>query len=355
MSLGADQEKTEKATPKKREEARTKGQVAKSREVSSTVVFLSLLLVLYFFGPYFLRQFLMMMHGFLSQTTTTQVTLDNLNLLMMQAAYQIILILAPLFVVGFAAAIFGNVMQFGFLLTGETLTPDFNRLDPIKGLGKLFSKRSLMELVKSILKISVVAYLAFSVVQDQLFDSLLTIGDMDVWGILFYVASISYKILVRFLWFLIVLSILDYAFQKWEYEENLKMTKQEVKDEYKQREGDPHVKARVRSIQRDMARKRMLTEIPKADVVITNPTHYAVALRYSSEKENAPRCTAKGMDYLAQKMRDVAREHQVPVVENKPLAQLLYKTVKLNHVIPDHLFRAVAEVLAYVYSLKQKT
>ncbi len=354
MAEGSDQEKTESATPKKREESRRKGQVPKSKEVSSTVSFLFILVVLYFFAPYFLKRILMMMRGFLSEVTTIEITVSNLSLLTNQALYQISMILAPLFVVIMIGGVLGNVMQFGFLLSGETLTPDLNKVNPIKGFGKLFSKQSLVEMVKSIAKIAVVAYLAVSVVQKEFLGTLPTLVDMDVGGILFYVCRISYKILVHVLWFMIILSLLDYVYQRWQYEEDMKMTKQEVKDEYKQREGDPQIKARVRSIQREMSRKRMLAEVPNADVVITNPTHLSVALKYDSEKGPAPQVVAKGVDYLAMKIREVAKEHHIPLVEDKPLAQALYKGVKLGGFVPENLYRAVAEILAYVYGLKGK-
>lgn len=354
MASGSDQEKTEKATPKKREEARRKGEVPKSKEVSSTVVFLAILGVLFFFGPYLLKQIVGMMQGFLSQTTSVSVTLSNLNLLTMQAAYQMVMILAPILAMAFIAGILGNVLQFGFLWTGETLVMDFNKINPVKGFGRIFSKRTLMEMLKSCAKIFIVGYLAYSVVEKEFSENLLTLADMDVWAILIYIFRISFKILLHVLWFLIVLSLLDYAFQRWQYEEQLKMTKQEVKDEFKQREGDPHIKARVRAIQREMAKKRMLSEVPHADVVITNPTHLAVAMKYDAAKGPAPCVVAKGADFLAQKIRDIAEEHHVPLVEDKPLAQALFKGVKVGGLIPEELYRAVAEILAYVYGLKRR-
>ncbi len=354
MATGSDQEKTERATPKKREEARERGQVAKSREVASTAVYLSLLFVLYFFSPYFLKHLLGLMKEFLSQTTQVQITSANLMLLTSQALMQLFQILAPLFAVAFVMGFLGNVLQFGFLLSGESLRPKLDKLNVVKGIGRMFSKSALIELLKSIAKIVVVGFLAYSVVRDEFFRTLPTLVDLDVWGIFFYIARISYKILVHVLWFLIILSAVDYAFQRWQYEEDLKMTKQEVKDEYKQREGDPQVKARVRSIQREMARKRMLADVPLADVVVTNPTHLAVALQYDPDKGAAPRVVAKGADFLAEKIRNIAKEHGVPLVEDKPLARALYKGVKVGQLIPESLYKSVAEILAYVYSLKGK-
>lgn len=352
MSLGSEQEKTERATPKKREEARQKGEVAKSREVVTTVVFLGALMTLYFYSPRFLEHLLNMMRGFLSQAATLQVTPGNFNLISQQVLLQLLLLTGPILAASLVAGLLGNVMQFGFLLTGEPLTPKLEKLDPLKGLGKMFSKQSLMELAKSMAKIVIVGYIAYLVVRKEFFLSLPTVGDMEVGGIVIYVSRISFRILVRVLGFMVILSILDYAFQRWQYEENLKMTKQEVKDEYKQREGDPQIKARVKSVQREMARKRMLADVPSADVVITNPTHLAVALKYDGARGPAPVVVAKGADFLAEKIRGIAKAHGVPLVEDKPLARALYKTVKLGSLIPEDLFKAVAEILAYVYSLK---
>ena len=352
MAFGSDQEKTERATPKKREEARKKGQVAKSREVVTTVVFVGALLTLYFYSPRFLDQLLNMMRGFLSQATTLQVTPANFNLLSQQVLHQLLLLTAPILIATMVTALLGNVMQVGFLLTGEPLTPKLDKLDPLKGLSKMVSKQSLMELAKSMAKILIVGYIAYLVVRKEFFVSLPTLGDQEVGGILFYVSRVSFTILIRVLGFMVILSILDYAFQRWQYEEQLKMTKQEVKDEYKQREGDPQIKARVKRVQRELARKRMLADVPHADVIITNPTHLAVALKYDSNRGPAPVVVAKGADFLAEKIRGIARSHGVPLVEDKPLARALYKTVKLGAPIPENLFRAVAEILAYVYSLK---
>lgn len=354
MPTGSDQEKTERATPKKREEARERGQVAKSREVSSTAVYLSMLLVFNFLSPYFLKHLLGLMREFLSQTTQVEITSANLMLLTSQALMQISMILAPLFVVAFVMGFLGNVLQFGFLFSGEALRPKFDKLNVVKGIGNMFSKSALVELLKSVAKIIVVGFLAYSVVRDEFFRTLPTLVDLDVWGIFFYITKISYKILLHVLWFMIILSAIDYAFQRWQFEEDLKMTKQEVKDEYKQREGDPQVKARVRSIQREMARKRMLSDVPRADVVVTNPTHLAIALQYDLEKGAAPRVVAKGADFIAVKIRTIAKEHGIPLVEDKPLARALYKGVKVGQLIPENLYKAVAEILAYVYGLKGK-
>ncbi len=354
MAGPSDQERTERATPKKREDARRRGEVAKSREVVSTTVYLFVVAVLYLAGPYLFERLLAMVRGYLSQATAVTVTLANLNQMSVHALGQFLLILAPIMAVGVVAAVTGNVMQFGFLMTGETLVPDIGKLNPLKGLGRLVSKQAFMEASKSVAKIMIVAALAYSVIRNEFLHRLPTVGAMEVEGIFLYVTQVSFTLLMRVLWFLMVLSVIDYLFQRWQYEEKLKMTKQEVKDEYKQREGDPLVKARVRSIQREMARRRMLAEVPGADVVVTNPTRLAVALKYDPDKGPAPRVVAKGANFIAEKIRELARQHGVPLVEDKPLARALYKGVPLGGFVPENLYRAVAEILAYVYSLKRR-
>ena len=352
MPMASDQERTERATPKRREEARRRGQVAKSREASATAVYLAVIVVLYFWGPTMLRTLLSVTRGVLAQAAALDVDKGSLELLALQLLGRSALIVGPLFAAGLAAAVLGNVLQFGFLFTGEALALDLNRLNPVEGFGRFFSKQALAEMAKSLLKLGAVAYLAFGVVRREMGGDLPGLAGMDSWGITAYTARVSFGILVRVFWFLVVLSVLDYAFQRWQYEERLKMTRQEVKDEYKQREGDPQVKARVRAIQREMARRRMLAEVPEADVVVTNPTRLAVALAYDPARAPAPRVVAKGADFLAEKIREVAREHGVPVVEDKPLARALYHGVKVGGLIPENLYRAVAEVLAYVYRLQ---
>jgi flagellar biosynthetic protein FlhB len=215
----------------------------------------------------------------------------------------------------------------------------------------MFSLRSLAELVKSVLKIIIVAMVAWLTVRSEI-ASTLPLMEQDVNSILIYISRVSFKILAMTCWVLLALAVLDYAYQKWEFERSIKMTKQEIRDENKQTDGDPLIKGRIRRLQRDTARKRMMAAVAKADVVITNPQHLAVALQYAPEKMNAPVVVAKGADFLAAKIRDMAAKHRVPLIENKPLAHLLYRLVQVEQAIPESLYKAVAEILALVYSMK---
>jgi flagellar biosynthetic protein FlhB len=249
------------------------------------------------------------------------------------------------------AGLAGNVLQVGFEIHSEALSLKFNKLNPVTGLKKLVSLQSLVELAKGIAKIIVVSAVAYGVVSRHLqqFPGLM---QQDISQVLVFVAKVSFEIGFYVCLSLILLAVLDFAYQRWQHEKNLRMTKQEVKDERKQTEGDPKIKARIRRIQMEMAYRRMMAAVPEADVVITNPTHLAIALRFDGKTMIAPRILAKGAGFVAERIRQVAGENDVPVVENKPLAQALYKMVDIGDFIPVELYRAVAEVLAYVYRLK---
>jgi flagellar biosynthetic protein FlhB len=210
----------------------------------------------------------------------------------------------------------------------------------------------MVELVKGILKVCIIGFVAYVVISKEI-GNLITLADQTIWGMFSYLGGVCFKILLATTVVLVFLAALDYAYQRWEYEKSLRMTKQEIKDEYKNTEGDPMIKARIRRIQRDMARKRMMAEVPKADVIITNPTHLAIAIQYDPASMQAPVVVAKGADFIAEKIRQIAEENDVPLVENKPLAQVLYKIVKVNQLVPEDLYKAVAEVLAFVYEQKK--
>ena len=250
-----------------------------------------------------------------------------------------------------AAGVCAHVAQFGFLFTTESLTPKMSRLSPINGLKRLFSLRSLVELAKSVLKVVTVGTAAFILIRSELHvvPGLVLSSVVDI---LAFTGWVAFKICLGACGALIILAALDYAYQRWEHEKNLRMTKQEVKDEYKQTEGDPKVKARIRSIQLETARRRMMEAVPEADVVITNPTHLAVALRFDGTKMAAPCVVAKGAGHVAERIKQIAAEHGVPIVENRPLARTLIKTVDIGASIPAELYKAVAQILAYVYRLK---
>jgi len=347
-----DQEKTERATPKKRGEAKKKGQVAKSQEVVSVAVLLGCL-VFFWFGSFGMVEKMMALARLLfTQSAHFDVDCNNIQGLSTGLIYKVSAILLPLFLTAFSVALLANFLQVGFVLSSESVQPKLSKIDPIKGFLKMFSIKSLVTLAKSIFKISIVFFVVYLIIRGEM-ENFIPLVEQSVWGILIYIARVAFKIILTVCLMLIILAVLDYIYQKWEFEKNLKMTKQEVRDENKQTEGDPSVKARIRRLQRDMARKRMMANVPKADVVITNPTHLAVALRYDQAGMFAPKVVAKGAGLIAENIKDIARKNNVLIVDNKPLARVLYKSVDVDEMIPANLYKAVAEVLAFVYSRKR--
>ncbi len=344
-------ERTEAPSAKRREDFRKKGQVAQSREVQTAAMFTMLLLFWFFYAPFFWKEMTTLVRQVWAHSGDHPLT----PALFMQFTFHIFrelgIIMGPLFLVSLAVGFLSTVMQIGWLFTTQPLVPDLNKLDPIKGMARFFSKRSLVEVVKSILKVLLIAWVSYRTVAGE-FDNALLLGDMTVAQIVAFLGRTTTLVMMKVCAIMIFLAILDYGFVRWEMEEKMKMTKQEQKEEMKDTEGDPHIKSKIRSIQQQMARQRMMAAVPEADVVITNPTRVAVALRYDNRTMDAPVVLAKGRDLVAARIREVAREHDVPLVENPPVARLLHSKVEIGQTIPEELFRAVAEILAYVYSLK---
>lgn len=348
------EQRTEEASEKRRRETEEKGQFAISKEVNSAFVLLGSILVFTFMGGQITQNIMSMWGNLLTNIGTFQLTEASAFAMFQNILKGTVVILAPILVGISIAGVLGNLFQTqGFKFSLKPLEPKFSKLNPIKGMGRLFSKNSVMELLKSIFKITIIGVIAYKTVKQE-FSTIPLLMDTGTGQSAVYMGEISMKIMVRTLWAMIFLAFIDYAFQRYTYSESMKMTKQEVKEERKETEGDPYIKARVKGIQMQLARKRMMAEVPEAEVVITNPIHYAIALKYERDSMEAPVVVAKGANYLAQKIKDIAKEHGVPVVENKLLAQTLYKLVDIGGVIPHALFRAVAEVLAYVYKLKNK-
>jgi len=347
------QEKTEPASPKKREEARKKGNVARSKEISSIAILAAGTIYMFFNAKGMtLKLGETIKETFFNIPGIIAGEQDYVNLLS-QAIERFFGAILPIMIVLCIVGVAANLLQTGIIFSVDPLTPKASKIDPIKGATKMVSKRSLAELVKSIFKILIVGWAAFSTLRDNIIHLIPLMYQENI-QIISLMGQISLKVVVRCIYVISILAVLDYIYQKWEFEQNLKMTKQEVKDEFKQTEGDPIVKSRIRSIQREMARKRMMEEVPKADVVITNPTHLAIALRYSPEENmSAPRIVAKGANRVAFRIRELAEKHNIPLVENKILAQNLYK-LDLGEEIPPQFYQAVAEILAYVYGLKKK-
>jgi len=353
MAEENDQEKTEQATPKKQEETRQKGRVAKSRELPSVAVLGACLLYFYFNASAMTSQMMEMLKTQLRNAGNFSITMDSINPMLFDVIFQTFILLLPFLIVAVISGFIANILQAGFVFSSEAIAPQFSKIDPLKGLQRLFSLQSVVELFKNILKLLIVGVVAYLTIKSEA-GEILPLIRLDVQNILVYFGRVSFKILYTTCWVLIVLAILDYAYQKWEYAKSIKMTKQEIKEENKQTEGDPLIKGRIKRLQREMARKRMMAAVPKADVVITNPTHLAVAIRYEAETMNAPVVIAKGADFLAEKIKEVAIKNGVPLVENKPVAQVLYRMIDIDQSIPENLYKAIAEILAYVYSLKQK-
>jgi flagellar biosynthetic protein FlhB len=354
MSEAGFQEKTEKATPKRRAHARKKGQVAQSREVPSVLILLTALGVFFFSGAWMFWSLAGFMGGVFQNIATFRIQdVGTASVLLREIFTTAVTVIFPLMLFVFVAGIGGNIVQFGFLIHGEKLTPQLKRLNPIKGIKRLISLRSLVELAKSVLKLTIVGGIAYLLVKGEL-TTIPSLVQLHVGEIAAFMGRVSLKICFYVCLVLIALSVFDYAYQRWEHEKSLKMTKQEIKDEHKQTQGDPKIKARIRKIQLEVAQRRMMEAIPEADVVITNPTQLAVALKFDANEMIAPCVTAKGAGYIAARIKQKAGEHKVPIVENKPLAQTLYKATQIGDLIPVELYQAVAEILAYVYRLKGK-
>lgn len=348
-------EKTEKATPKKRQDARKKGQVFQSREVSSAMILMFVFVTLRIFGSSMYTE----ITGYMKKVLSEYPKMDNFYMpdILLRIFIDSILVFlkatAPILLVAMLTGLIISYAQVGALFTLETLKPKFDRINPLSGFKRMFSMRSIVELLKAIFKVSIIGYVAYAYMESQAV-TFLSLMDMDIMSIAVFIAMTSVNIAIRICIVLIILGVFDFAYQWWDYEKNLKMTKQEVKEEYKQTEGNPEIKSKIRQTQRQMSMRRMMQEIPKADVVITNPTHFACALKYDSELSPAPTLIAKGQDYLALRIKEAARESRIEVVENKPLARSIYDNVEIGQAIPPELYQAVAEVLAFVYSLKGK-
>ncbi|MFJ8261521.1 flagellar biosynthesis protein FlhB [Rummeliibacillus sp. NPDC094406] len=347
-------EKTEKATPKKRQDSRKKGQVLKSQDVTSALVMLSVFLFL-LIAATSMRDGVM---SFFNQTFSKYMLVDSLSIELVVKVYKEVItkaavVVLPIMAIAVIAAIVGNFLQFGLLFTTEPLKFDLKKLDPIKGMKRIFSLRSVIELIKSILKISLIGAVTTAILWMNI-DDVLSLSFKTPWDSLVTVSKLTVLMGIAASIVLLLIAVLDYFYQKFDYEKNLKMSKQDIKDEYKNSEGDPLIKSKIKQRQREMAMRRMMQEVPQADVVITNPTHYAIALKYDDEKMDAPKVVAKGTDFIAQKIKLIAKENDVVMVENRPLARAMYDQVEIGQHIPDEFFKAVAEVLAYVYRVKRK-
>lgn len=353
---GEGGEKTEEPTSKKLSDARNKGQVAKSMEVTTAVSLLTFFLSIKFFIGYIGNRILEVykyIYSSLSDYSAEQFTLPRACALIGYLIQCIITIAIPFMLVSFAAAFISQLLQVKWKVAFEPMKPRFGKFNPISGVKRLFSKDKLVQLLTSTGKVLVLSFVIYDFLKDK-WSLVFNMYSYSLWQAIALIGDIVIEIGIRISMWFIVIAAIDWKYRKWKFHEDMKMTKQEVKDEYKNSEGDPKIKSQQRARMQEASRRRMMNQLPKADVVITNPTHLAVAIKYDKEKHEAPIVVAKGADYLAAKIKDVARENQIEIVENKPLARMLYHNVDIGAEIPPELYQTVAEVLAYVYNLKGK-
>lgn len=346
-------EKTEKATPKKREEAREKGQVAKSQDLNTAILLFFMFISFIAIGPFWKERFTGLYIRVFTEFINWTVTPDQIHLIFIDILIYVGITIAPVLGVAIIAGIVSNLMQIGFLNTTEPLQMKLDKLNPIQGAKRIFSIRAIIELIKSILKITVVGAVTFSILwgsKDEIF--MQSQGSLE--SALSFFSSTTVRMGLSAAIALLILGVFDYGYQRFDYEKNLRMSKHEIKEEYKNIEGNPLIKSKIRETQRQMAMRRMMSEVPDADVVITNPTHFAVALKYDESKAQAPYVVAKGADYVAFKIRELAEKNQVMIVENRPLARALYANVEVGQMIDESYYQAVAEVLAYVYQVERR-
>ncbi|NLL29527.1 MAG: fused FliR family export protein/FlhB family type III secretion system protein [Clostridiales bacterium] len=349
----ASDEKTEEATPKRKSDARKKGQIARSKDVGLAITFIATILVIVILSDTVVGSFKKNIIYFLSEAGSIELTKGTVkgltSLVLSKMATTLLPIVLPIMLAGVAA----SLMQSGFLIVKDAIKPSLGKLNPISGFKNMFSKRSAIELIKNLISISIIVYLAYSYVKDN-FYKILNIGNLYLPTMGVEVKSLLLGIFYRIAIFVVAVAAIDYLVQVLLHKKEMRMTKEEIKEEYKQMEGDPQIKSKIKQKQREMSRRRMIDSVGDATVVITNPTHLAVAIKYEEGNMEAPQVVAKGADLLAMKIKEKARESDVPIIENKPLARMIYEQVEIDKYIPQDMYQAVAEILAMVYKLDKK-
>lgn len=346
-------EKTEKATPKKRQDAKKKGQTAKSQDINTAVGLLAVFLFLLFGSSFIGNHIFNFFRSSFQHVLLADLTENNFRVLVVEVLKETAIILGPILLVAFIAAIVSNFAQIGLLFSPESITPKLEKLDPIKGFKRIFSMRAIVELLKSILKILFVGVVTFIVLWTRI-DEVLGLSYKSVGDAVKIIINLALQMGLAASIALLFLAVFDFLYQKFDFEKNIRMSKQDIKDEYKNSEGDPLIKSKIKQRQREMAMRRMMQEVPKADVIITNPTHFAICLKYDEDKQDAPYVIAKGVDFVAEKIKKIGKEHEIIMVENRPLARALYDQTEIGDAIPEEFFKVVAEILAYVYRIKNK-
>ncbi len=356
---GPGGEKTEEPTAKKLEDARKEGQVAKSKEIANGLGLLALFLLLKIMvgsiGTSFLESFSMVYNRIpvICKLNGGTSPMGDISVLLRTVMLRLLIILLPVLLIGFAVAFVSDLFQVKWRPTSKPLQPKFSKLNPLNGIKKIFSAQSLVELVKSVAKILLIALVTYSYIKKKS-GLLYALYDMSMMQAVNLIGETVIELGIRISAIYMIIAGADFMYQKYKFKNDMKMTKQEVKEEYKNAEGDPEIKGKIKARMREASQRRMMQAIPKADVVITNPTHYAVAIRYDTEVAPAPIVVAKGSDYLAQKIKQIARENNVEIVEDKPLARMLFANVDVDKQIPPELYQAVAEILAMVYHAQGK-
>ncbi|MEE9442131.1 MAG: flagellar biosynthesis protein FlhB [candidate division Zixibacteria bacterium] len=353
MADKPSQEKTEKATPRKLKKAREKGQVARSMELNSVIIVSFAFMTLFLMGPIIFNQMGDLIRHTFTEAPNMTLVPDSFHKIFSNKVMNFAAIVGPVLLIVAIIAFGINVAQVGFMMSFKTIEPKFDKLNIIKGFGRLLSKRSMVQLVRDVVKTILIAIVAYTTISGWMPD-ILVVGTKATGQLGINLGKLALVLALKLSAVLFILALFDFAFQRWDFANQQKMTKQEVREEMKDTDGNPVLKGRIKQVQRDMARRRMISEVPEADVVVTNPTLIAVALKYDSDVMAAPMVVAKGQRLIARKIKQIAKKYDIPIVENKPLARSLFKMVDIGSYVPAELYRAIAEVLAYIYKLKGK-
>ncbi|BCJ95229.1 flagellar biosynthetic protein FlhB [Anaerocolumna cellulosilytica] len=352
---GSGGEKTEEPTAKKLTDARQEGQVAKSTDLVTAAALFTLFVTLKVFVGTIGKGFLGAFYEFynnIEKIAGEEFNINTSRALMQEGLLSILKILIPVLIASFFTVVAINLFQVKWKPTAKPLQPKFSKFNPISGMKKIFSKDKVVDLFKELIKIGAILTIAYNTLKNQS-AMLLKLYDMELMQAIIFIGNIVIGLGINISIVFLILGLADYLYQKFKFKKDMRMTKQEIKDEYKQSEGDPQIKGKIKAKMREVSQRRMMQSLPEADVVITNPTHFAAAIKYDREKSDAPILLAKGADYLAQKIKEAARENKIHIVENKPLARMLYYNVEIGNEIPPELYQMTAEVLAYVYNLNK--
>jgi flagellar biosynthetic protein FlhB len=347
-----ESEKSEEATQSRRDDFRKRGQVVQSKELASALMLLATAGSIFMLSKFFFAELSDLFRHTMGGDLVYAVREGDLFTALKMAGGKMFILIAPVLGISFAIGVGSSVVQTGLLNVEDALSPNLEKINPLEGFKRIFSLKAVAEAIKALLKLIFISSVVLMILKSEIF-ILPSMIQMNVQQLVNYMGDVTVRLLSGVGMAMMVLTAADYFFQKWDMDKKMMMSKQEVKEEHKQREGDPMIKARIRRVQREMANRRMMEKVPKADVIVTNPTHIAIALKYDANLP-APQVIAKGADLIAEKIKAIAKEHNIPIVENKPLARTIYKTLKLGQVIPRELFVAVAEVLSYVYRLRRK-